>query len=79
MRATFQLRMSSSLSCEEVGELLRVGWWVGLSDLNVDPLLLRKSLVLILKDLARCHVSLMDSVKLSGWIKSGRVGGGFTW
>ena len=50
---------------------MRVSGWAGglyegaRADLNVDPLLLRKSLVLVLKDLARCHVSLVDSVKLS--------------
>lgn len=37
---------------------MRVSGWLyeGVrADLNVDPLLLGKSLVLVLKDLARCH------------------------
>ena len=58
MRATFQLKISSSLSCRGVIEDLRVvvrGYEGARADLNVDPLLLGKSLVLVLKDLARCH------------------------
>lgn len=36
------------------------------ADLNVDPFFLGKSLVLVLEDLARCHIGSVDGVKLSG-------------
>ena len=36
------------------------------ADLNVDPLLLRKSLVLVLKDLACRHLGSVDGVQLTG-------------
>ena len=39
--------------------------WVR-ADLNVDPFFLRKSLVLILKDLAGCHVGSVDGMSERG-------------
>ena len=36
------------------------------ADLHVDPFLLRKSLVLVLEDLTRCHPGSADEVKRSG-------------
>lgn len=41
-------------------------WIVVRANLNVDPFLLRKGLVLILEDLACCHLDSVNGVKLNG-------------
>ena len=41
-------------------------WKGARAHLDVDPFLLRKSLVLVLEDPARCHVGLVEGVELSG-------------
>lgn len=65
MRPTFQLKMSSLLSCRKISEgpssILCEGTW---ADLNVDPFLLRKSLVFVLED-PRGHVDSEDGVQFN--------------
>ncbi len=38
----------------------------GKAHLDVDPFLLRKSLILVLEDPARCHVGLVEGAELGG-------------